>query len=69
MALFDYSRPVTAVDRVRYYTSHAIALLSAWNDQRRTRDTLSKLSNAQLDDLGLSRGDIDRVADSGRILK
>ncbi len=68
MALFDYARPVTIIDRARYYTSHAIALVNAWNDQRRTRDTLSQLSNSQLNDLGLSRGDIDRIAESGRIL-
>lgn len=68
MALIDFSRPVTLIDRVRFYTTNAASIISAWNDQRRTRDTLSKLTAQQLDDLGLSRGDIDRIAGSGRIL-
>ena len=68
MALLDFSRPFTAVDRVRYVASHAVAIFNAWNDQRRTRDMLSQLSNEQLDDLGLTVGDIDRIAGSGRIL-
>lgn len=68
MALSDFTRPVNVADRVRYYVSHAAAFVSAWNDQRRTRNTLSKLSTEQLNDLGLSRGDIDRIAGSGRIL-
>ena len=68
MALLDFSRPVTVIDRVRYYTSHAAAHFTAWNNERRTRNTLSQLSNAQLEDLGLCPGDIDRIAGSGRIL-
>ena len=67
MALIDFSRPVTLVDRARFYVSNVASIVSAWNDQRKTRDTLSKLTAQQLDDLGLSRGDIDRIAGSGRI--
>ena len=36
--------------------------LSAWNDARVTSNTLSRLSNRELDDIGLVRGDIDMVA-------
>lgn len=36
--------------------------LSAWNDARVTRNTLSRLSNRELEDIGLVRGDIDMVA-------
>lgn len=36
--------------------------LSAWNDARVTRDALRKLSDRQLDDIGLRRGDIDDIA-------
>lgn len=41
------------------------ALLSAvfaWNDARATRRALSRLSDHQLDDIGLVRGDIDDLA-------
>ena len=33
--------------------------LSAWNDARITRAALGKLSDRELDDIGLCRGDID----------
>ncbi len=33
-----------------------------WNDQRRTRRVLSQLSSHELDDIGLTRGDIDTIA-------
>ena len=36
--------------------------LSAWNETRRTREILSRLSAHELDDIGLDRNDIDRVA-------
>jgi len=32
-----------------------------WNDTRRTRKALSQLSDRELDDIGLSRGEIDRI--------
>lgn len=67
MALLDLSRPVNVVDRVRFYVSHAASIVAAWNDERRTRDQLGKLTSQQLNDLGMSRGDIDRIAGSGRI--
>ena len=39
----------------------AIAAVSAWNDARVTRTSLSKLSNRELDDIGLCRGDIEMI--------
>ena len=42
-----------------------IAMISAvqeWNDARQTRKMLSQLSESELDDIGLTRADIDRVA-------
>lgn len=33
-----------------------------WNDERVTRKSLSKLSARELEDIGLSFGDIDRIA-------
>ena len=38
-----------------------IASVSAWNDTRMTRKSLAKLSDRELDDIGLSRGDIDAI--------
>jgi uncharacterized protein YjiS (DUF1127 family) len=36
--------------------------VAAWNDARITRNSLSKLSARELDDIGLSFGDIDAIA-------
>ncbi len=41
--------------------SRARAAVSAWNDARITRNALSRLSDRELDDIGLSRGDIERA--------
>ena len=40
---------------------NAIAAISAWNDARVTRTTLAKLSNRELDDIGLCRSDIEMI--------
>ena len=70
MAVIDFNRfPRTSVtfgDVIRTVTVRAYAELTAWNDARKTRNSLTGLTAAQLDDLGLSRGDIDRIASSGR---
>ena len=34
---------------------------SAWNDARVTRKALSKLSDRELDDIGLCRGDLELI--------
>ena len=39
--------------------SNAVATFQAWNDARVTRTALSKLSDRELDDIGLCRGDVD----------
>ncbi len=35
--------------------------LAAWNDARMTRNALAKLSDRELDDIGLTRADIDAI--------
>lgn len=35
----------------------------AWNDARATRNSLSELTDRELEDIGLIRGDIDAVAE------
>lgn len=37
------------------------AALAAWNDARVTRKALNKLSDRELDDIGLCRGDIEFI--------
>lgn len=39
----------------------------AWNEGRKTRDSLSKLSDHELEDIGLVRGDIDELAYKSRL--
>ncbi|WP_224813839.1 DUF1127 domain-containing protein [Hasllibacter sp. MH4015] len=48
--------------------STLVARIAAWNDARVTRKALGSLSNRELDDLGLNRGDIDDIA-AGRVYR
>lgn len=41
-------------------------MLYQWNLGRQTRNALHKLSDKELDDIGLERGDIDVIAQSAR---
>lgn len=41
--------------------SNAVMTLRAWNDARVTRNALAKLSDRELDDIGLCRGDLDFI--------
>jgi uncharacterized protein YjiS (DUF1127 family) len=62
MAAFDTSRPTYAVGHKglgAIFTS-VFAALSAWNDARLTRNALSALSDHELEDIGLTRGDVER---------
>jgi uncharacterized protein YjiS (DUF1127 family) len=43
------------------------AAVVAWSDARVTRNALSSLSDRELEDIGLSRGDIAAVAESNFI--
>lgn len=46
------------------WVSSTVASIIVWNDQRVTRNSLSSLSDRQLEDIGLNRGDIDEIAQS-----
>lgn len=64
MAFFAHSRPVA--DGVfggglRLSFGDFFASIAAWNDRRVTRRELSKLSDRELEDIGLCRADIDTV--------
>lgn len=66
MAAFDTSRsaygsaPVAA--RVGGFFFSLFGAVVAWNDARVTRNSLNGLSDRELEDIGLVRGDIDAVA-------
>ncbi|RMH48795.1 MAG: DUF1127 domain-containing protein [Alphaproteobacteria bacterium] len=50
---------LSAADRLAARLRRGVATLVAWNNARLTRRALSRLSDRELDDIGLSRGDID----------
>ncbi len=64
MAAFDTTRPVAVLSagRITNFVTNAIGTVAAWNDERTTRQSLSKLSARELDDIGLSFADIDMLA-------
>ena len=64
MAAFDTTRP-TAVISAGFITrtvTNLVGAVSTWNDARITRKSLSQLSARELDDIGLTHGDIDTVS-------
>ena len=58
-------RPITFGMRFSTRLTAAISTVgiafSDWNAERATRRELAKLSDLQLDDIGLTRGDIDAL--------
>jgi uncharacterized protein YjiS (DUF1127 family) len=65
MAAFETTRPAPfgaiSIFRAVQFVSNASIALSNWNDARVTRNTLAKLSDRELDDIGLCRGDIEML--------
>lgn len=65
MAAFETTRPAPfgaiATYRLVQRFSDLHAALVEWNDARKTRAALSRLSDRELDDIGLCRGDIDDI--------
>lgn len=65
MATFETTRPApfgaeTAHRVVSAVNNLRIAVID-WNERRSTRAALNRLSDRELADIGLSRGDIDRI--------
>lgn len=54
----NHSAAVGQAGIVARFTS----MLDAWRDTRVTRRELNRLSDRELDDIGLTRGDIERIA-------
>ena len=65
MAAYETSRaaPFGAISIFRAVqgVGNMFAAVSAWNDARVTRKALSRLSDRELDDIGLCRGDIEMI--------
>ena len=66
MAATQTSRaaPFGAITTFRFFQffSGLHSTFGNWNDARVTRNALGKLSDRELDDIGLCRGDIDRLS-------
>ncbi|MGJ8544499.1 MAG: DUF1127 domain-containing protein [Sulfitobacter sp.] len=71
MAAFDTTRTTygsaTVANRFSMFLGSLIATVYSWNNARITRNALAALSDRELDDIGLIRGDIEAVADSNLI--
>ncbi len=65
MAAIETSRPAPFGAITTYRAVNALSnvfgVLGAWNDARITRKALAKLSDRELDDIGLCRGDIEML--------
>ncbi|MEO1638384.1 MAG: DUF1127 domain-containing protein [Pseudomonadota bacterium] len=64
MAAFDTNRTAAglASGRISSVFARMIDGVVAWNNARITRKSLSQLSARELDDIGLTYGDIDEIA-------
>lgn len=64
MAVYDAHRPAAfgTAPRGGSFVTSMVSIFAAWNDARVTRNSLNKLTDRELDDIGLCRGDIDGVA-------
>lgn len=70
MAAYETTRPAPfgaiSIFHAVQGLSNAFARLRTWNDIRMTRNSLGKLTDRELDDIGLCRGDIDTFDFVGR---
>lgn len=66
MAAFDTPRTVSdsaiLFGRVGAAICTVIGAVASWNDARVTRNALSALSDRELEDIGLSRGEIEQIS-------
>lgn len=65
MSAFVNTRKQSSQFRIDALFSRASHALTEWNDRRATRNALSRLSDRELEDIGLTRGEIDAVARKG----
>ncbi|MFK7938594.1 MAG: DUF1127 domain-containing protein [Roseovarius sp.] len=63
MSVIEYTRTSTASAGIFGSAFASVrTAFDAWRSTRATQVALSRLSDRELEDIGLSRGDIDRVA-------
>ncbi|WP_022705897.1 MULTISPECIES: DUF1127 domain-containing protein [Paracoccus] len=65
MATIETNRSMTAGVAgwgVGNVVASIVSAFVGWRETRQTRKELSRLSDRELDDIGLSRGDIERIA-------
>lgn len=62
MAAVNTNITFAPVARKASFVATLIATFKAWNDARATRNTLNTLTDRELADIGLCRGDIEYVA-------
>ena len=62
MASIDSSRTLNPSAGFGGLFARALGMISTWNERRATRNALSQLSDRELDDIGLTRGDINAIA-------
>jgi len=60
MSAFGTTRETTGFGAMSL-VSGFVASIASWNDARVTRNALAKLSDRELDDIGLCRGDIEFI--------
>ena len=62
MAVIDYSRSASSARPFARAFAALFATLVTWNEARQTRKALNALTDRELEDIGLVRGDIERIA-------
>jgi len=64
MAAFETSLPVAgwSAGKTTAFIKTLMKRVTAWNEARMTRNALNKLTSRELDDIGLTRGDINAIA-------
>lgn len=66
MALYDTTRAQVGspslTGRLSATFASLVSTVISWNDARITRNSLGQLTDRELDDIGLNRGDIEAVA-------
>lgn len=61
MAVLDYTRSAHVSNGGFSALNKLFATFAAWNDARQTRKSLNSLTDRELEDIGLCRGDIEGV--------
>lgn len=66
MTSFDTTRTSygTSANRAGKLFAHLSSALAAWNDTRKTSRALNNLTDRELADIGLTRGDITNVVNN-----